>query len=416
MKMADENVMLYGEDYSIRAQKLIIWFFRLLLIFVLLTIILLFTVRINDTVSFTQGEIISQNPQIDLKAPFEAQLSKIYVREGQKVNTGDTLMVIYNEANARAYVARKAEQEYLGKKLVSLRTQLNALGKKKSETGAESNINGSNHNLAIQNINNSIQALEVQYKLQQQKLNIALERYRADSILYKKDMLSKIEYNTSADLVNNIQESLNTIKNQLQQQRTQQNVSANDFQSKQHQVVLRNIELEESNQSLHQVQIDLENALTKVNEDVELLSHELSKQYLIAPTNGVVNFIFTSKLSTNLINKSDLLLSISPDKNDFYAKVILPEHNIQYVKTTMPAHLQLDAYYHLEYGIIQGTVTYISARKESEKFYALIKLNNAKNFQLKPGYNVSGEVITDRSVLIRYLIKKLFKEFDKKPA
>jgi hemolysin D len=414
--MADENVILYSEDYSVRAQKLIIWFFRLLLVFVLLSIVLLFTVRINDTVSFTQGEIISQNPQIDLKAPFEAQLSKIYVREGQKVNTGDTLMVIYNEVNARTYLARKAEQEYLGKKLASLQTQLNALGKRKNETGAESNINGSNHNLAIQNINNSIRALEVQYKLQQQKLNIALERFKADSILYKKDMLSKIEYNASADLVNSIQETLNTIKNQLQQQRTQQNVSANDFESKRHQIVLRNIELEESNQNLYQVQIDLENALTKVNEDVELLSHELSKQYLIAPTNGVVNFIFTSKLSTNLINKSDLLLSISPDKNNFYAKVILPEHNIQYVKTTMPAHLQLDAYYHLEYGIIQGTVTYISARKESEKFYALIKLNNAKNFQLKPGYNVSGEVITDRLVLIRYLIKKLFKEFDKKPV
>src|SRR3954447_16804264 len=107
MKMADENVILYGEDYLVRAQKLINWFFRLLLLFVLLAIILLFTVHINDTVSFTQGEIISQNPQIDFKAPFEAQLSKIYVREGQKIKTGDTLMVIYNEANARAYMTGK---------------------------------------------------------------------------------------------------------------------------------------------------------------------------------------------------------------------------------------------------------------------------------------------------------------------
>jgi hemolysin D len=414
--MADENAMLYGEGYLVDTQKFIIWFCRLLIFFVLLSFIILFTVRINDTVSFTKGEIISQNPQIDLKAPFEAKLSKIYTHEGQKVNAGDTLMIIYNEANSRAYLIRKAEQKYLEKKLTSVQLLLNTLTKKKSETGVESSINGSNRDLAIQNINSSIQALDAQYKLQQQKLSIALERHKADSILYKKDMLSKLEYNASADLVNDIQESLNATRKELQKQLTQQDVNANDFASKQHQFALKNIELEENNQNLHQLEIDLENALIKVNEDIELLSHELSEQYLIAPINGVVNFVFTSKQSTNLINKSDLLLSISPDKNDFYAKVILPEHNIQYVKPTMPVHLQLDAYYHLEYGIIQGKVTYISARKESEKFYALIKLNNTKGFQLKPGYNVSGEVITDRLILIRYILKKLFKEFDKKPS
>ena len=82
----------------------------------------------------------------------------------------------------------------------------------------------------------------------------------------------------------------------------------------------------------------------------------------------------------------------------------------------MSAHLELDAYYHLEYGIMQGNVTYISERKENEKFYALIKLTNANHFQLKSGYNVSGEIITDRLVLFQYFIKKLFKEFDNKPV
>ncbi len=84
----------------------------------------------------------------------------------------------------------------------------------------------------------------------------------------------------------------------------------------------------------------------------------------------------------------------------------------QYVKTTMPAHIELDAYYHLQYGIIKGDVTYISARKENDKFYALIRLGNANQFQLKPGYKISGEIITDRLVLFQYFIKKLFKEFE----
>lgn len=413
--MNTKNTILHSEDYSDKTQAFIVWFCRLLFGFVLLVLILLFTVRINDTVSFAQGEIISKSPQFDMKAPFEAQLSKIYVHEGQKVKTGDTLMIIYNDANSKAYITQKAEKDYLEKKLLSMQELLMALNKKKSEVGVENKLNSSDRTTDIENIKNNVQALEMQYSIQQQKLNDALERNKADSILYKKDMLSKLEYNAGKDLTHDIQASLNATKNELQKQKTLQYSTNNTFASKQHQLALTNIELEENHQNLNQLQIDLQDQLIKANENLESLSTELSKQYLIATTNGTVNFIYNARQSSNLINKNDLLLSLSPDRNDFYAKVFLPENNIQYVKAAMSAHLELDAYYHLEYGIMQGNVTYISERKENEKFYALIKLTNANHFQLKSGYNVSGEIITDRLVLFQYFIKKLFKEFDNKP-
>ena len=415
-EMNTESIFLYGEEYSGRTQKFIVWFFRILLGFLLLSIILLFTVRINDTVSFKQGEIISKNPQLDLKAPFEAQLEKIYVHEGQKINAGDTLMIIYNDANARAYITQKAQKDYLEKKLASMQLLEGSLGKKKNEAGVENKLNSSEKSVDAVTVQNNIEALNAQYKLQQEKLKDALERNRADSVLYGKDMLSKMEYNAGKDATNEILAQLNETKNEIQKQQTQQAANTNVFATKQHQLALTNIELEENHQNLNQSQIDLENELVQTNENLELLSRELSKQYLIATTSGTVNFIFNAKQSSNLINKNDLLLSISPDRNNFYAKVVLPENNIQYVKSNMPAHLELDAYYHLEYGIIKGDVTYISARKEDDKFYALIKLNNANHFQLKPGYNISGEIITDRLILFQYFIKKLFKEFDTKPA
>lgn len=414
--MISENAILYGEDYSLKTNRFIVWFFRLLLGFLILSLILLFTIRINDTVSFTQGEIVSQNPQLDMKAPFEAQLIKISVQEGQKIKTGDTLMVIYNDANSKAYITQTAQQNFLQKKLASVQALLGALDKKRNETGVENKINNTDRSLAAENVRNNIEALNAQYKLQQQKLSDALERNKADSILYKKDMLSKLEYNTGRDLTSDIQEALNATKNELQKQQTQQDASINAFANRQHEVALKNIQLEENNQNLNQLQIDLQNELIKTNEVLALLRLELSKQYLIATTDGTVNFIYNAKQSSNLINKNDLLLSISPDANNYYAKVVLPENNIQYVKPAMPAHLELDAYYHFEYGIVKGNVTYISARKENEKFYALIQLNNANHFQLKPGYNVSGEIITNRLTLIHYFIKKLFKEFDNKPA
>ena len=414
--MSSENSFLYGEDYSIKTQNFIVWFFRILAGFLALSLLLMFTIRINDTVSFIQGEIISQSPQLDLKAPYEAQLSKINVHEGEKIKAGDTLMIISNEATSREYITQKATKEYLEQKLSSIESLLSTQNKKKNEVGAENKLNIISLKVDDETIRHNIQSLSEQYALQQQKLNDALERNRADSILYKKDMLSKMEYNSGKDLTNDIQTSLNNIKAELRRQTTQQSASTNDYATKQHQLALSNIQLEETKQDLYQVKIDVENELIKTNENIALLEKELAKQYLVATANGTVNFIFNAKQSSNLINKNDLLLSISPDKNDFYAKVILPENNVQYVKPSMPAHIELDAYYHLEYGIIKGNVIYISARKENDKFYALIRLNNANQFQLKSGYNISGEIITDRLVLFQYFIKKLFKEFDTKSS
>ncbi len=414
--MISESEILYSEDYSIKTRRFISWFFRLLLGFLIVTLLLLFTVRINDTVTFRQGEIISQSPQLDMKAPFEAQLSKIYVHEGEKIKAGDTLMVIYNDATAKAYITQQAQQDFLQKKLASMQSLNAVLGKKKNETGVENKLNDADKSIAIENVRNNIAALNAQYKLQQQKLNDALERNKADSILYKKDMLSKLEYNAGKDLTSDIQTSLNATRNELLKQQTQQDASINVFANRQHDVAMKNIELEENNQNLNQAQIDLQNELIKTNENLALLKQEIAKQYLIATTGGTINFIYNAKQASNLINKNDLLLSISPDANGYYAKVVLPENNIQYVKPTMPVHVELDAYYHLEYGIIKGDVTYISARKENDKFYALVRLNNTNSFQLKPGYNVSGEIITNRLTLIQYCIKKLFKEFDNKPA
>lgn len=416
MQSKRADILLFEEDYSTKAQLLIKWFFILLASFAVISLLLLFTVRINDTVSFTKGEIVSQSPQLDLKAPYEAQFLKLLVHEGQKVKAGDTLMIIYNESNNRQYVAQKAEKEYLEKKMLSFRSLNKELTRKKNETGVESHLNNADSKVNIDDARHNIEALTEQYLIQQEKLKTALERNRSDSILYSKDMLSKLEYNAGKDATNDIKEMLNNTKRELQKQKISREANSNEYATKQHSLALKKIELEENSQTLDQLKIDLQNELVKATENLALLEREIAKQYLVATTTGTILFIFNAKQASDLINKNDLLLSISPDKNDFYAKVALPENNIQYVKTNMAAHLELDAYYHLEYGILKGDVTYVSARKENDKFYAYIKLDNAKNFNLKPGYNISGEIITERLFLFQYFIKKLFKEFDNKQA
>ena len=64
-------------NYSIRGYNFTLWFFRIIAVMFIVAASLVFLLRINETVTIKEGEIVSSNPQSDYKAPFEAQIVKI---------------------------------------------------------------------------------------------------------------------------------------------------------------------------------------------------------------------------------------------------------------------------------------------------------------------------------------------------
>src|SRR5260221_6391230 len=82
--------------------------FRLLVAFTILILTCAITFDINDTVSFSAGEVIAENPQIDYKAPCEGITYKIFVDEGKAVKAGDTLIILLNEQLTKDYANAKS--------------------------------------------------------------------------------------------------------------------------------------------------------------------------------------------------------------------------------------------------------------------------------------------------------------------
>ena len=388
--------------------KHIVGFFRLLCGFVLLLLLLFFLLRIDDTVSFSEGEILSVRPQTDYKAPFESRLASVKVKPGQKVNKGDTMLILQNEENGISLSKEKTEKKKLAQSLFYINQLLQTIQSKSFSITAETNINSRSKQIEESNIRTSIKTLQEQYALQQQKLASASERNKADSILYSKDMISKMEYDAGKDITRDIQESLLETGALLSKQQAGINVNRNTYQKEDENISQRRIDAQQEKQILMQQKTDMENQLNQCNENIELLEYNISQQYIIAAVSGTVNTVFNTSQASNIISKDELLVSLSPDAGSFYAKVYIPEKEVHYLRDNMEAHLKLDAYYHLEYGILKGRLTYISERKENNKFYALIQLENNRSFNLKPGYSVYGEIVTDKLPLYKFLVKKIF--------
>jgi multidrug efflux pump subunit AcrA (membrane-fusion protein) len=375
-------------------------------------IILLFVLKINDTVSFKEGEIIASNPKQEFKAPFEAKLLKIYVTEGQKVSKGDTLLTMKNEEISGILVKLNAEATYLEKKIASLNNLKAIIQEKKNNITAEKYLTEQKFELDRKRILSGITALDKQYQLQGQRLLTANDRYITDSILYNKDMLSKMEMYNTKDANNNIKENVTLTQSQLEKQLIEKNVIANNYLKEQNQYNSKQIEMAESGAMLIQSKNDLEKQLIQTKESIHQINAEIGKQFFIAGSSGIVNQVFNSKQTSNIINKGDLLVSIAPQNEEYYARLYIPEKDLQYIKPGLVTHLKLDAYYHLQYGILEGSVTFISALKENEKYFALAKLPEVNRFPLKSGYSVKGEIIIERMPLYKYIIKKIFKKID----
>jgi len=399
-------------NYNFTGFNFAVWFFRILLTIIVTMIVLVFVLKINETVTIRQGEIVASNPQSDYKAPFEAEIVKINIKEGQPVKAGDTLMIMRNIEFADQQAKTKAEIEYLQKKIQSISALQAAIQKKRAAVEQVGDITSKKYQLDINRSVNDLKAMDEQYSYQKQRLSSAREKYAGDSILYKKDMLSKYEFNNTKDATLTLQENLSNLQSQRQKQLSEKNMAYNNFTREQNTLLLNKVQLEENTQALIQAKSEYESQLIQANSTLKKLENELNKQSVIASAAGRVNYLFNTKQSSNLINKGDLLISIAPQAVSYYAKVTVPEKDLPYVRAGLDAHLKLDAYQNFQKGMINGKVSYVAERKENDQFYALVQLPPNDKFQLKSGYSIYGEIVVERLPLYRYFIKKIFKRFD----
>lgn len=399
-------------NYSTREYNFTIWFFRLLASFAATILVLVLVLRINETVTIQEGEIVAANPQSDYKAPFEAQVVKIYVREGKPVQAGDTLLLLRNADLAAQQAKTLTEIQYLQKKIESFDVLEGAVERKKVAVDQASAITARKYQLEINRLVTDMKNLDEQYNLQQQRLRSAHEKYVGDSILYQKDMLSKYEYNNTRDANLLLAENMKSVASQRNKQASEKKLAYNDFTKEQNTLMLSKVQLEENQQALMQTKNDYESQLLQAKEALNKIETELKKQSLIATSDGIVNFLFNTKHSSNLINKGELLVSVAPKAITYYAKVIVPENEMPYVKSGLDVRLKMDAYQRFQKGPIRGKVSYVAERKENKKFYALVDLSETREFQFKPGYTLHGEIVIARLPLYRYFIKKLFRQFE----
>lgn len=386
---------------------------KILVGFLIIVVVLIFALRLNDTVSFKDGQIYSDTPQIKINTPNDVKVLKVAVKEGQQVRKGDTLFVLDNKKTQSDYnvlstdLASKQNKVKIFKKLIS-----NTIERKNALTrllSIQAGIYKTDRSKAAA----EIEALNNKLSLSSQQTNILTDKYKTDSLLYAKGAISRYEMTDTKN------RNLDVKKIQVDN-KSVYNVKSFDYQNLYNNYKRSRNDLERSiidvDNELQSYQRDLVELETEIQDGkytMNYMSDELNKLVVISPVDGTISNLYNSRQNLEILAKGDLLGIIAPKKENFYAKVTLNEKDLAYVKNGQEINLKLDAYNYYRFGAIKGKITYVSPSDVDRTFYclAVIKKYNP-NITLKAGYKLKGEVIIERMQLYQYIIKKLFNKID----
>jgi multidrug resistance efflux pump len=399
--------------YNTKAINFIRVMNRILLAFVAIVTILIFSLNINDTVSFKEGLIFSDTPQLKIIAPNEVKIVGVMVKEGQAVKKGDTLFRLENKKT-------KSEHEILTSDIAAMENKIgiinnlmaNTIERKKALKqllGIQSVIYKTDRKKAADEIaawNNKLQ-------LSAQQSSILTDKYKTDSLLYSKGAISRYEMaSTKSTSLNDKKTEVDVKSVHSVKSYDYQNLANNNKRTR-NDLKRSIIDVDNEIENYKREILELQTAIKDGKSNLMYVSDELQKMVITSPYNGTISNLFNAKQNQQIINKGDLLAIVAPSKEKFYTKVTLDEKDLAYVKKGQDINLKLDAYNYYRYGAVKGKITYVSPSDVNQTFYCLARIDSYNpNIDLKAGYKLKGEIIVEKMVLYQYIMKKLFDKID----
>ena len=169
-----------------------------------------------------------------------------------------------------------------------------------------------------------------------------------------------------------------------------------------------------------------EDELASVRQNVAQREDALSRTELRAPLAGTVKNVRVTTLGA-VLKSGEELLQIVPAGDDLLVEVRIRPQDIAHLKPGLPAQVKIDAYDYTIYGMLDGTLSYISPdtleeglRANEQPYYRGLVTTRGLQFrkrpqealEIQPGMTASVDIVTGRNTVLRYLTKPLIKTVD----
>lgn len=394
-------------------------------ILIIIILVLGFIIKYPDSVD-GQISITAHIAPVRLVANTSGKLHLLYENKNT-VNEGEVIAYIDNEANYKdilfidSLLNRYSNQDLED---FPIRTGLLLGGTSSSYNAfciAHSQYYRTLHSDVYRTMRNSLQQqndinseiiknLNKELLLKEKKLVIEKERLTKDSTLCKAKAISEQEYQRQQSTFYDLQSTHKELQSSKLSYMAQ---------------------IKRNEQQIQQYLLQEEETLDKLKEELIVSKSQLTntihawkKQYLqISPTNGQIEYLGFWR-ENYFVQSGQELFSILPEQNEVVGEMIVPSYGIGKVQVGQTAHVKVNNYPYMEYGLIKGKVSSISrlsnkvkipsANQTESNVYRIIiafpnglRTNFGKTLDLDFESQGTSEIITRPKRLIERLFDNL---------
>lgn len=369
--------------------------FRLSLILVMAVMFAVFVAwaawfEIDQTVR-AQGSIVTTARTQIIQAADGGVLAEILVQEGQEVKAGQRLAMLERDRSSAAFEESRSKVAALQSALIRARAESTGIKPVfPPELDAYPDFVLSQRRLFEQKretLRDATGAIQDALKLARQELEM-------NQALLSSGDVSRVEVMRALRQVGDLDARLSELKNKYEQEaRTEVAKLEDELSSQRHRLEERRSVLEHTDMS--------------------------------APVAGIVKYLRVNTVG-GVLRAGDELMQISPTESEMLIEARINPADIGQLDLGLPVQVKLDAFDYSVYGMLTGTLTYLSsdtlveqgANGQSTTYYrARIQLDRKQTnpmlakVELKPGMTSTIDIKTKTRSVLRYLVKPVIRTF-----
>lgn len=341
----------------------------------------------------SQGKLIPAEHTQIIQVADGGVLSRLLVQEGDTVISGQPLAELEKERAHASFTESRAKQASLEIALIRANAEANQL----TPNFGNNYANFSNFQLLQMSLfRQRKQSLAQDLENLKESISSAQHELELNKKLFTTGDTSQLEVIRAQRQVTELQGRINSLINKYQQDARAEAIKIAE---------------------------DLSTNFYKLEERQSVLDHTT----ITAPIEGIVKYQRVTTIG-GVLRQGDELMQISPTQAEPIFEVNINPSDIGQLRVGLPATIRLDAFDYSVYGVLQGTLRYISSdtlteqgpNGQSNTFYraqiSLLsdssQLNHKLNLaMLKAGMTATVDLRVGSRSVLKYLIKPIYKTF-----
>ena len=340
-------------------------------------------------ISHASGVVITSAKTQSIQTAIDGTINRILVKEGEKINQGQEIIVLDKIQTQAAYDSSFAKVAALNATLVRVKSEIYGKPLLFSE---EYNQYPEFVSTQTALFHRKQKALNDEVGVYKESLKILEDQLKLFRSLLKTGDIGTVE-------INKLRREIIDIKGQITNK--------------------ENKYFQDSLSELTKTEEELSTRLQELEDKKVTLEHSS----ITAPVSGIVKNILITTQGAK-VRPGDVILELVPSNDKLIIEGKFNPKELSFIRLGQKAAVKLDAYDYSIYGIFHGVVTYISPdsiserTQKGEEFYFRVQIEldtkeliakNGRKIEISPGMSANIDIITGERTVLDYLTKPIVK-------